>query len=281
MQVDSTGKTAYSSQVPYSREVATGAIVPFNKGVAFTTEKGVMAITGSQVVELSETLDAPVAELLEYSGELVEKIFKRVNEELTSVEYVKPVEIREYLKDAGLGYYYAENEIVLFNPLFEYVFVYNLKQQTWTMREGGYMSKTDNLSPQSDLVMYSGSGIRCVFGKGDKAKPMVAITRPFTMGSFDFKRLRQAALRTTFKGELNFYVLGSNDGATFSVITGKEYPSKNGKESTNVTRRDLITAMSRSRQYKYFAIAIAGDMEGRITMAELLVDAGLTNNKLR
>ena len=47
------------------------------------------------------------------------------------------------------------------------------------------------------------------------------------------------------------------------------------------TYRDLITAMSRSKQYKYFAIAIAGDMSGRVSMAELLVDAGFANNKIR
>jgi hypothetical protein len=112
-------------------------------------------------------------------------------------------------------------------------------------------------------------------------REIVAITRPMKAGTLTFKRLRQAALRTTFKGSLNFYVLGSNDGATFSVITGKEYSSKDGDEPTDVTRRDLITAMSRSRQYKYFAIAIAGNMEGRISMAELLVDEGLAINKLR
>jgi hypothetical protein len=39
--------------------------------------------------------------------------------------------------------------------------------------------------------------------------------------------------------------------------------------------------MSRSKQYKYFAIVIAGQMSGRVSMAELLVDAGFAVNKLR
>jgi hypothetical protein len=104
--------------------------------------------------------------------------------------------------------------------------------------------------------------------------PVVAITRPFTLGSLDFKRLRQAGLRTTFEGSLNFYLLGSNDGAEFKCITGKEVEDSG-------TYRDLITAMSRSKQYKYFAIAIAGQMRGRVSMAELLVDAGFANNKIR
>jgi hypothetical protein len=85
-------------------------------------------------------------------------------------------------------------------------------------------------------------------------------------------------LRTTFNGQLNFYVLGSIDGAVFKCITGKERDSGDNESGT---QRDLITAMSRSKQYKYFAIAIAGQMSGRISMAELLVDMGFANNKIR
>jgi hypothetical protein len=112
----------------------------------------------------------------------------------------------------------------------------------------------------------------------------VAITRPFTLGSFDFKRLRQAGLRTTFEGSLNFYLLGSNDGARFVCITGKERPTVSEAEKGVIrvsTQRDLISAMSRSKQYKYFAIAIAGQMSGRVSLAELLVDAGFANNQIR
>ena len=76
-------------------------------------------------------------------------------------------------------------------------------------------------------------------------------------------------------------MLGSIDGAEFVPVTGKEYPSVNGNEPANVTRRDLITSMSRSKQYKYFVIAVAGKMKGRVSMAELLVDGSFTGDKLR
>ena len=111
--------------------------------------------------------------------------------------------------------------------------------------------------------------------------PVVAITRPVKVDTLDFKRLRQAALRCTFEGSLNFYVLGSNDGANFVCITGKEYPSVNGNEPTDVTRRDLITSMSRSKQYKYIAIAVAGNMKGRVSLTEMLVEGGFASNQLR
>lgn len=118
------------------------------------------------------------------------------------------------------------------------------------------------------------------FKDGAALNKVVAITRPFTLGSIDFKRIRQAGLRTTFNGRLNFYVLGSIDGAVFKCITGKEVDADVANPNGG-TYRDLITAMSRSKQYKYFAIAIAGQMSGRVSMAELLVDAGFANNKIR
>lgn len=283
MQVDSTGKTAYSTQTPFSREVCNGAVCALSGGVAFTTDRGVMMISGGQVVNLSAVLDAPEAELLEYSNGLVTEIFKQADDKLTSVENLKPVPIRQYLKEengAKLAYNYLANELIVSNKAYGFSYVYGFNSQTWSMI-GTTFDVVTNSYPE--LVVFDGDncGVMYEFKDGEGANKVVAITRPFTLGSFDYKRLRQAALRTTFTGSLNFYLLGSNDGANFVCITGKEYPSKNGGESMNVTRRDLITAMSRSKQYKYFAIAIAGNMKGRVSLAELLVDAGFANNKLR
>ena len=124
-----------------------------------------------------------------------------------------------------------------------------------------------------DLIVY-GDYWRYTFKEGNERGPVVAITRPVKMGSLGYKRLRQAALRCTFNGDLGFYVLGSDDGVNFVCITGKEHRG-------NEWHRDLVTTMSRSRQFKYFALAVAGNMEGRISMAELLVDNSFTNGKLK
>ena len=278
MQVDTSGKTVYSAQNPVSREVCLGEVVAFDKGVAFTTEKGVMDIFGGEVVELSAALDGLQNEMLVGSKELLNAIYgKGVKDGSMPI----PVPIREYVKDAKLGYFYNNDCLLLFNSYYDFSLLYDLKNGVWSMCDGMYNLRAENLGPKGELLLYTDDLKRYVFGDGKEERPVVAITRPFTLGSFDYKRLRQAALRTTFTGSLNFYLLGSNDGANFVCITGKEYPSKNGSESMNVTRRDLITAMSRSKQYKYFAIAIAGNMKGRVSLAELLVDAGFANNKLR
>lgn len=281
MQVDTSGQGAYTTQSPASREVCNGAICPVSGGVVFSTDKGVMVISGGQVADLSAALDGFEVDFFEENATVWEKIFAKAGKDAV----VNPVPIREYIKGAVIAYNYHYNEIIVSNKaLFEggaapYSYVYSLTNQVWSVIDTVF-DLTTNKYPEL-VVFDKGDGKMYTFEDGAAKNKVVAITRPFTLGSIDFKRIRQAGLRTTFNGQLNFYVLGSIDGAVFKCITGKEYPSKNGNEPTNVTRRDLVTAMSRSKQYKYFAIAVVGDIEGRISMAELLVDMGFANNKIR
>ena len=275
MGVDTSGQGAYTTQSPFSREVCNGAICPVSGGVVFSTDKGVMVISGGQVADLSAALDGFEVDFFEENATMWENIFAKAGKDAV----VNPVPIREYIKGAVIAYNYHYNEIIVSNNKKGYSYVYSLTNKVWSVIDVVF-DLTTNKYPEL-VVFDKEDGKMYAFKDGEAKNKVVAITRPFTLGSFDFKRLRQAGLRTTFEGQLNFYLLGSNDGARFVCITGKEYPSKNGGEPTNVTRRDLITAMSRSKQYKYFAIAVVGDIEGRISMAELLVDMGFANNKIR
>jgi hypothetical protein len=280
MQVDTSGKGAYTTQSPFSREVCNGAICPVSGGVVFSTDKGVMAISGGQVTDLSAVLDGFEVDFFKYNAEMWNAIFAKAGKGV-----VNPVPIREYIKGAVIAYNYHYNEIIVSNKaLFKegaapYSYVYSLTNKVWSVIDVVF-DLTTNKYPEL-VVFDKGDGKMYTFEDGAAKNKVVAITRPFTLGSIDFKRIRQAGLRTTFNGQLNFYVLGSIDGATFSVITGKETAEVKGENGEVKTYRDLITAMSRSKQYKYFAIAIAGNMKGRVSLAELLVDAGFANNKLR
>ena len=270
MGVDTSGRGAYVSQAPFAREICNGGVCPVSGGVVFTTDAGVMAISGGQVVELSTALDGERP--LMSDCPIYEHIFGRAG-----IPPVKPVRFRDYLKNARLGYDYLYKEVFLFNPDYAYSYVYSLESQSWYVRD---VKLEYAVLGGKELIVY-GDYWRYTFAEGVNSGPVVAITRPVKAGTNDYKRLRQAALRCTFKGHFNFYVLGSNDGAEFVCITGKEYPSMNGNEPTDVVRRDLVTSMSRSKQYKYFAIAFAGNIEGWVSVAELLVDAGFAVNKLR
>lgn len=278
MQVDTSGQGAYTAQSPFSREVCSGAICPVSGGVVFATDKGVMAISNGQVADLSAVLDGFEVDFFEENAGMWKDIFAKAGKD----DVVNPVPIREYIKGAVIAYNYHYNEIILSNKAKGYSYVYSLTNKVWSVIDVVF-DLTTNKYPEL-VVFNKGGGCMYTFKDGAALNKVVAITRPFTLGSFDFKRLRQAGLRTTFEGSLNFYLLGSNDGARFVCITGKERPTVSEAEKGVIrvsTQRDLITAMSRSKQYKYFAIAIAGNMSGRVSVAELLVDAGFANNQIR
>ena len=275
MQVDASGKGAYTTQSPASREVCNGAICPVSGGVVFSTDKGVMVISGGQVADLSAALDGFEVDFFEENATMWEKIFEKAGKDAV----VNPVPIREYIKGAVIAYNYHYNEIIVSNNKKGYSYVYSLTNKAWSVIDVVF-DLTTNKYPEL-VVFDKGAGKMYTFKDGAAQNKVVAITRPFTFGSIDFKRIRQAGLRTTFEGQLNFYVLGSVDGANFVCITGKEAAEVKGESGEVKTRRDLITAMSRSKQYKYFAIAIVGNIKGRVSMAELLVDMGFANNKIR
>ena len=284
MGVDTSGQGAYTTQSPFSREVCNGAICPVSGGVVFATDKGVMVISGGQVADLSAVLDGFEVDFFEENAGMWKDIFAKAGKG----DVVNPVPIREYIQGesgnvkgesgAKLAYNYLHNEVILSNVNYGYSYVYSLTNKVWSVIDVVF-DLTTNKYPEL-VVFNKGGGCMYTFKDGAALNKVVAITRPFTLGSIDFKRIRQAGLRTTFNGRLNFYVLGSIDGAVFKCITGKEVDADVANPNGG-TYRDLITAMSRSKQYKYFAIAIAGQMSGRVSMAELLVDAGFANNKIR
>lgn len=274
MGVDASGQGAYTTMSPFSREVSSGDICPVSGGIVFATKRGLMAISGGQVTELSAMVDGRRFDFFGYETELWSAIFGKAG-----VGLIAPDEIRRYIEGAKLGYNYLHNEVIVSNSKYGYSYVFSLSTQLWSVIDSVF-DVTTNSYPE--LVVYdNGNGRRLEFTDGDGVVPVVAVTRPIKMGTLDFKRLRQAALRCTFTGELNFYILGSNDGARFVPVTGKEYPSVGGNEPTTLPRRDLLTAMSRSKQYRYIVLAVAGKMRGRVSMAELLVDGSFTGDKLR
>lgn len=278
MAVDASGQGAYVSQSPFSREVCSGAVCPVSGGIVFTTERGVMAISGGQVTELSQPLDGADVDYMEYQEGFWENIFSKAG----LYSYIQTEDIRNYIKGAKLAYNYLHNEVILSNAQRDFSYVYSLANQEWSIIDRVF-DITTNSYPE--LVVYNNDRqLRYKFEEGNDKVPIVAITRPVKVDTLDFKRLRQAALRCTFEGSLNFYVLGSNDGARFVCITGKECPTKSEVDSgiTSVsTQRDLITSMSRSKQYKYIAIAVAGNMKGRVSLTEMLVEGGFASNQLR
>lgn len=273
MAVDTSGKGAYTSAAPMSREVCSGAICPISGGVVFTTEKAVMIISGAGITDISAALDGEAMRMAKYSEELYEQIIGRQD-----ISNLNVVPIRDYLKKMGgivLAYNYKRNEVYLSGGSWteeevQYSYVYNLRSQRWSIGDFNF-NLTTNSYPE--LVVYDYDKQLSFDDVEDKSK-VVAISRPIKLGTTEYKRLRQAALRGTFTGPLDFYLLGSHDGAAWVCIGGKEV-------AEDKEHRDIVTQMFRSKQYRFLAFAFVGSIKGRLSMVEMMADGAFADNKLR
>lgn len=272
LSVDTSGKGAYTMMSPISREVCTGALCPVSGGVAFTTDRAVMIISGSEVMDISAAIDGDKGLLANYSNKLYTEILRRAG--VTETLNVEP--IREYLKKyyISLAYNGRRGELYLTSSSwrtleFKYSYVYSLKSQKWGIADFVF-SLTTNSYP--GLVVYDEATRLAFEDSSTVARPVVAISRPIKLGTTGYKRLRQAALRGTFKGALDFYLFGSKDAANWVLLGGKEL--------VDGEHRDIVTQMFRSKQYRFLAFAVVGNITGRLSMVEMMADGAFADNRL-
>jgi len=272
MAVDASGRGAYTAAVPISREVCSGAICPVSGGVVFTTEKAVMIISGSGMTDISAALDGEVMRMAKYSEKLYAEILGR-----QGISKLNVVPIRDYLKNLGknaLAYNYKRGEVYLSVEAWKptetrYSYVYNLSTQRWSIADFVF-TLTTNSYPE--LVVYDDDTQLSFDDVETEAKVVVAISRPIKLGTTGYKRLRQAALRGTFNGALDFYLFGSNDAANWVLLGGKEL--------VDGEHRDMVTQMFRSKQYRFLAFAVVGNITGRLSMVEMMADGAFADNRL-
>ena len=273
MSVDTSGKVAYSSQVPISRSVCNGEVKPVRGGVVFPSIDGLMLLTGSEVTDLSKKLRGWRDE---YAG-----VVSKVREKAIT-DNIEIVPFADYMRDAKIGYNYLYNELFVMNKDKGYSYRFGLDSGAWSVSNKVYENMIDSYP---ELLFWEGGKlykwIDNYFGEAI-TKPIdyygeaiYAITRPIKIGTSGTKRVMQAALRGTWTGELYFYVLGSNDGVYWHLLGGREF------EYDGEIRRDFVTGRCRGRSCRYVAIAIASPMFlGRISKVELEVVEGIDNKRL-
>lgn len=259
--IDTSGKGAYVTQTPVSREVCTGQVCPVTGGVVFPTSRGIMIIQGSQVTNLSAVLDGSAEE-----NSLAEQIAA-----LAGIESITPTRFRTYIADCVIAYEYLHNEVIISNPKYEYSYVYSFNSGLWSIINKVYSKKTNSYP---ELLMYDEEKIYRFVDRTAPKAPILYLTRPIKIDTTNHKRVIEAALRGTWEGKCFFYVLGSNDGVNWAVLGGKEH-----KETSK--HRDLVAYCTRSKSYRYVAFAVASpSFSGRLSMIEMLVSEGMAQNKL-
>ncbi|RHJ75758.1 hypothetical protein [Parabacteroides sp. AM08-6] len=285
------GDIAYQNAFPVTRDCCNNpqSIVSTDNSVVFSTERGLMILSGSTVATISDKIEGFLPSSID-SSPIIKKIATVAGLEntLSSIEFIY------YLKDACIGYNYEDKEVIVSNTTYGYSYVYGLTSGEWhkiSIAISGFL----NSYPQCFAVL-SDHGMYNMYNQHRTVNKILLLTRPIKFGSITYKRILQSAIRGVirpsqsnlyFRGEsvkfrdqeisifsnCGVYVLGSNDAEHFTLISGRE-------KIEDV--RDLITKMNKTHAFKYFMFCVAGGVRTDVSLNYIEVLADETyQNRLR
>ena len=178
-----TSSGGYSAVQPFTRDVCrnTASITQLDDSVLFASDRGVMCISGSQVVCLSDNLESDkqfaVSDLP--GGDSLISLAGIDARALTIMPW------REFLAGCKMIYDYTGQRVVVYHPSVRYAYIYSLKTHKWGMMHS-LLTSGVNSYPQA-LAM-DNTGALVDVSNGDEGltgiKGMV-ITRPFKLDPID------------------------------------------------------------------------------------------------
>lgn len=228
LEVSGTG--SYSARQPVTRDVCINpdSITQIDSAVLFATDRGIMLISGSETVCITDTINAPelfsITDLPKHEGLLsVFNARAHAGERLTK-EDITLMPFLDFLSACRMIYDYTHQHIIVYNPTVRYAYVYSLKSKRWGMMLSDI---DDNVNSYPEALAMSHKTVVSDDGSTETTVPVLVdftvpasdsvtalvITRPFKLDDPDvFKTIDTIIQRGYFKGENVAQVLyGSND----------------------------------------------------------------------
>lgn len=263
LEVSSTG--SYSARQPATRDICNNpkSIMQLDGAIAFTTDQGIMLLSGSESKCISDILNGPVFDKSKLAS--FDKLLENV--QLTTMPF-SYIPFKEYLKECQMSFDYPNSRIFIFNPVQPYSYVYNLKSNTWSIISESFKD-TLNTYPDSYLSKENGDVVNLSSANSSRPVNAIIVTRPLKIDTPDLlKTITQAIHRGIFtKGDVKSVLYGSRDGINFILVTS----------STDHTLRS-----THGSPFKYFRFVIIAELSygESISGTSIVFDTKQTN-KLR
>lgn len=207
LEVSDTG--AYYARQPITRDVCISpeSITQIDNAVLFATHRGIMMLSGSQSICISETIDKnePFSLLSFPKGkELLQISDLPVND-------ISIGPFRNFLLSSRMLYDYAHQRIIVYNPEHSIAYVFSLSSKQWGMIESNIASSV-NSYPEALAMSHKGEFIN-FSEEGNQAVTSLLLTRPFKLGDPAlFKTIDTVIQRGYFtEGSIKQVLYGSND----------------------------------------------------------------------
>lgn len=257
---------SFVSSKPLSRETCLpgAAIASLDQAVVFISAKGVMLLSGSQITDISPYMNGRHY-VLESTPQRIISSMSFYQDLLPAI--TDPDPFMKFMTDARIAYDYSGKRLIFISPSnMGYQYAYKLDTQTWHKISLG-LNLNDTINSYPDcLVMADDGDVTKIYdlstkldvASEDQQTPKaVIITRPFDMGEPDvYKSIKMVRIRGQYtKGNVQFILLGSDDGMNFYTIS-----TLRGK-SWKVFRMVILAHLAPTERLSWIDI----DYESRLT----------------
>lgn len=271
MQVDTSGVGSYLSNAPLSREVCNNpnSIVQTEAGIYFSTDKGLMLLSGSTTALVSENING-TPEPLPNTSDTYERGdgLKVYGNAITNVQLVQLSgaisysDFRVYVsdKDTHCSYIYVKSKLIVYNPNYNYCYLIDIETNVCTKLNKRIKFDTKNY-PLSLYAVFADTSCNLYefpFDGDSAGNDVLLQTRPIKLSSDDLKGTFRVVLRGLFVGTPDkysgLYVSGSIDGKRWMYLGGTER-----KHIANIPVRDIGTTIERN-SCRFLTITFVGNL---------------------
>ncbi len=246
MEVSATG--TYSARQPITRDVCVnpGSITQIDSAVLFTTDRGIMLISGSQTQCISDVINSEYPfDVFSLSG------MDRLHAQLDcDAACLRVVPFSEFLGGCNMIYDYVHQHIIIYNALYSYAYVWSLESQRWGMmlsdirnRIGSY---PEALAMDNDNNVINFTKEATTENGMPLLLPGLLVTRPLKFDNANIHKTVDAIIqRGNFaKGSVKSVLYGSRDLINWHIVWSS---------------KDHYLRGFRGTPYKYFRIALLCD----------------------
>lgn len=242
LQTNSAG--SYSAVTPVARDVCTNAdsITQLDSSILFTTERGIMEISGSTVACISDEIDAQ--QPFDITAlPAIDKLHTMIGHSRDTCIPTAP--FLSFLDGCKMIYDYLHQRVIVYNASYTYAYVFSTKSRRWGMMYS-LISYNLNAYPEALAVTHnptSEGGTLVSFESTDDSEVQgFYVTRPLKLDAPDvLKTVREVIQRGYFKrGDVATVLYASRDLYTWHLVWSSKDHYLRGFSGT---------------PYKYFRIA--------------------------
>ena len=256
LEVDSEGYMQHPHLATPDIVLGDGeSITQIDGAVLFATDRGIMLISGSDSICLSDVLNSttpfrPIGDTP--ADDLLPGLRNVAGERLESMQLDL---FRNFIKDCRMVYDYHHQRIIVYSPTHDYAYVYSLKSKQWGMLPSKIRSTP--LDYPAALTIVDGADSQNVltdYAKDDEQQGVIRvasgliITRPLKLDYPDvLKTVDTVIQRGKFHtGHIKSILYGSRDLYNWQLVWSSVDQYLRGFSGT---------------PYKYFCLALICDME--------------------